>query len=201
MKTVALLLGIVASAVAQPAQPPQATDGPQSLAAVRNAVTRLNGELQTVSQTVASLTTNTDKQFAGLQTALVPVGAVIDWYRPTAATPVPAGFMVCNGDKVNDPQSPMNNANVPNLVDKFVMGVTPARQGETGGSAQIPAAGGHAHGINFNGYAGGEINYDRGRGHVDQFQMQYAAAPAGSHDHSGENRPPFFGLIKLIRVK
>jgi hypothetical protein len=198
MKTLALLLGIAAFAAAQP---PQAADDPQSLAAVRNAVTRLNGELQTLSRQVSSLNASTDKQFAGLQTALVPVGAVIDWYRPSSTTPVPAGFMICNGDKVNDAQSPMNNVNVPNLIDKFVMGVTPARQGETGGNAQIPPGGGHGHGIHFSGYATGEINYGRGPGRQDQFQMQYAADPVGNHDHGGENRPPFFGLIKLIRVR
>ncbi len=94
MKTLGLLLGCAVLAFAQA---PQASDDPQSLAAVRSAVTRLNAQLLALTHEVSALNASTNTQFAGLQTALVPVGAVIDWYRPRADTPMPNGFMICNG--------------------------------------------------------------------------------------------------------
>ncbi len=47
----------------------------------------------------------------------------------------------------------------------------------------------------------GEINYDRGPGHQDQYEIQLKISPQPDHNHGGENRPPYFGLIKLIRIK
>ncbi len=98
----------------------------------------------------------------------------------------------------------MNGANLPDLTDRFVMGVTPGRLGEKGGRADIPSDGQHAHGGvtgGFGGYVKGEINYDRGPGHVDQYEIQLKISPDGAHNHGGENHPPYFGLIKLIRIK
>lgn len=56
--------------------------------------------------------------------ALVPIGGVIDWWRPDAATPVPDGFKIADGSVVSDPQSPFNGRAVPNLVGKFVQGIS-----------------------------------------------------------------------------
>ncbi len=200
-RTVTLIVCLIALAFGQNSQ---AQDDPQSIAAVRNAVTRLNNQLLTLMQQVSDLNTSTNRQFTVLQTALVPVGAVIDWYRPRTDTPIPSGFVICNGDQVKDAQSPLNGANVPDLTDRFVMGVTAGRLGEKGGRADIPPDGAHDHGgvtAGFGGYQPGEINYDRGPGRQDQFEMKFKIAGVGNHAHGGENRPPYFGLIKLIRVK
>jgi hypothetical protein len=78
------------------------------------------------------------------------------------------------------------------------------RQGEQKGRADIPSDGGHSHGgrtAGFATYVPGEINYDRGGGHQDQFEIQLKISPDGTHNHGGETRPPYFGLIKLIRIK
>jgi hypothetical protein len=185
-------------------QDPPPGDDPQSLAAVRNAVTRLNTQLLLLQQQLSALTDSTSANFTALQASLVPVGAVIDWYRPRPTTPVPLGFLICNGATVADPQSELNGTNVPDLTDKFVMGVTPGRLGEKGGRTDIPADGAHAHGgvtAGFGGYQPGEINYDRGPGKQDQFEMRFKIASDGTHAHGGENRPPYYGLIKLIRIK
>jgi len=73
----------------------------------------------------------------------VPVGTVIDWWRPDASFPVPEGYMICDGSTVTDPQSPLNGKTLPNLTDRFVRGVTDVNQiGTTGGAAS------HNHSIN-----------------------------------------------------
>jgi hypothetical protein len=65
----------------------------------------------------------------------VPVGTVIDWWRPNESFPIPQGFQVCDGSAVTDPDSPFYGHNVPDLSSVFIMGVTdPDGIGLTGGS-------------------------------------------------------------------
>jgi hypothetical protein len=73
----------------------------------------------------------------------VPVGAVIDWWRSNPGQEVPEGFMVADGSIVTDPESPFVNAKLPDLTNRFVLGVTdPGQIGSTGGSDT------HSHAIN-----------------------------------------------------
>ena len=99
------------------------------------------------SEKIGSGAVTGDKLAAGLA---VPLGAIIDWYRFDAATPVPDGFAICDGSAVTDPASPFMGKPLPNLVDRFTMGVTPARLGETGGANSVPhthSLAGHTHAI------------------------------------------------------
>jgi hypothetical protein len=65
----------------------------------------------------------------------VPVGTVIDWWRPDANTPIPAGYAIANGSVLNDPDSPLHGKTLLNLNERFVRGVTnPAQIGVGGGS-------------------------------------------------------------------
>jgi hypothetical protein len=65
----------------------------------------------------------------------VPVGAVIDWWRPDGTFPVPEGFQVCDGSTVTDARSPFKGKALPDLKDRFVRGVTdPAGIGAAGGA-------------------------------------------------------------------
>lgn len=137
----------------------------------------------------------------GLEKLLVPLGAIVDWYRPDGKTSVPAGFQLCDGSKIVDPYSPFSGQNTPNLIGRFTMGVDATALGQQGGRADIPSDGAHAHTISFGGYGWGEINYGRGPGHRDEYQMQYAASNAGAHNHGGDNRPPFTGVLKIMRIR
>ena len=63
----------------------------------------------------------------------IPVGTVLDWWRPTPDMPVPDGFMICDGSSVNDPESPINGTPLPDLTNRFVRGMTdPAQLGSDG---------------------------------------------------------------------
>jgi hypothetical protein len=53
----------------------------------------------------------------------VPVGGVIDWYRPRASDPVPDGWVICDGQPITDADSPFNGTNAPNLVGRFTRGI------------------------------------------------------------------------------
>lgn len=66
----------------------------------------------------------------------VPIGSVIDWWRPNATFPLPAGYQICDGSIVTDPASPYVNAVLPDLSDKFVRGISDTSLiGQTGGTA------------------------------------------------------------------
>ena len=57
----------------------------------------------------------------------VPIGTILDWYRPTPTTAMPEGYQMCDGSLITDPESPMQGQNTPNLIDKITYGVTLAR--------------------------------------------------------------------------
>lgn len=69
-----------------------------------------------------------------------PIGTVIDWYRPpNSLLEVPDGYQICNGDPVDDPRSPLDGTNTPDLVDRFVLGVgSEAEIGGSGGTDDLP---------------------------------------------------------------
>jgi hypothetical protein len=140
----------------------------------------------------------------GLEKLMVPIGSIIDWFRPDKSTLVPDGYQLCDGAKIVDPFSPLTGQATPNLVDRFTMGVTAARIGETAGRANIPKAGTHSHGGRTSGFAGympGEVNYDVRRGHPSEYHIESVIGPDGEHDHGGENRPPYVGVLKIMRIR
>ena len=66
----------------------------------------------------------------------IPIGTVIDWWRPDDSFPVPVNFQIADGSVVGDPESSLDGQTLPNLVDKFVLGIaTPDQIGTAGGSA------------------------------------------------------------------
>lgn len=76
----------------------------------------------------------------------VPLGTVIDWWRPNDNVAVPERFAICAGQLLNDPSSPFNGQAMPDLRTKFVRGVElPEEIGDTGGSETNNLA--HTHGM------------------------------------------------------
>jgi hypothetical protein len=75
----------------------------------------------------------------------VPIGAVIDWWRPNPSWAIPSGFAICDGSTVNDAGSPLNGVVLPNLTSLFIVGVTNVNNiGITGGSSA------HSHIVDIN---------------------------------------------------
>lgn len=65
----------------------------------------------------------------------IPVGSVISWWRPDANMPLPSdGWVIADGSVVTDSSSPLYGTTLPDLRDKFVMGVSAAAIGQTGGT-------------------------------------------------------------------
>ncbi len=77
----------------------------------------------------------------------IPVGTVISWWRADASTPLPSGeWAFADGSVVNDPASPLNGKTLPDLRDRFIMGVSSDSIGQTGGTNTLNLA--HSHTVN-----------------------------------------------------
>ena len=66
----------------------------------------------------------------------IPIGTVIDWWRPSSNTPLPQGYEICDGGVVNDPDSPLAGVEIPDLRNKFILGSdSQSGIGQSGGSS------------------------------------------------------------------
>lgn len=60
---------------------------------------------------------------------LIPIGAVIDWWRPNSSVSVPSGFVVCSGGTISSANHDFGTGasiNVPDLRNKFILGASTA---------------------------------------------------------------------------
>lgn len=131
----------------------------------------------------------------------LPIGTVIDWYM-WPNIPIPYGYQICDGSPIVNSHSPLVGQKTPDLIDRFVIGVPPGRNGETGGRADISNDGSHNHG----GHAGrlrylqGEVNWAVIKGEQHEYSHRHDIRDDGEHNHGGENRPPYLGLVKLMKI-
>jgi hypothetical protein len=135
----------------------------------------------------------------------VPIGAIVPFIGPLDT--LPDAWLPCDGRTVDDPSSPIHGLQLPDLSDgRFLMGIGAASMiGVTGGSNAISSAGGHSH----SGEATSRITQTSGTPrNLEQrgdkgFRHTHALtiSSSGGHDHGGDNRPAFFGVHYIVRVK
>ena len=162
----------------------------------------------------------------------VPVGTVISWWRADANTPLPSGeWAIADGSTVTDAQSPLYGKTLPNLTNKFVMGVSAGSIGATGGVNSLDLSHLHtlpAHAHTATGTTGEADMWDGGyyteagdgKRFADLVYGGYNKAWYYRHNHtinltasswSGntgiatlsniDNRPAYVGLIYIVRIK
>ena len=106
----------------------------------------------------------------------VPIGMVIEWWRPDSNFPIPEGYAICDGSTVSDPSSPFNGIQLPNLIDGYVKGVTDP--GDIGTTEEE----GHQHDISFPGLY--DISFT-GSSHTHDFTFYLGyTSTAGNHTHT-----------------
>ncbi len=110
----------------------------------------------------------------------VPIGTVIDWWRPNSQWTVPDGYAVCDGSVVDDPESPLNGETLPDLQDRFIRGTTHMYQiGNYGGSDT------HSHTV--------DIDHDHASTNTSSAGAHsHSISSAGGHSHSVD-LPSFSG--------
>lgn len=139
-----------------------------------------------------------------LPLAGVPVGTILPYAGPLNV--LEASWQPCDGRQIADPASPFNGKRLPNLMNaRFLMGVAAADAVlEPGGTNELKADGGHGHGgetDGFRGYQQGETNYNQIQGHQSQYMIKLGIRGDGNHNHGGENRPSYFGVYFIMRIK
>ncbi|MGR0480422.1 MAG: hypothetical protein ACTFAL_03215 [Candidatus Electronema sp. V4] len=78
---------------------------------------------------------------------LTPVGAIMPWHKNLAATPeLPKGWVECNGQILDDPESPYNGQAIPNLngEGRFLRG------SNTSGVEESDTLASHEHDVSLN---------------------------------------------------
>jgi len=121
----------------------------------------------------------------GSNNSNLPVGSVISWWRPNANTPLPSDeWMIADGSIVNDASSPFYGSTLPDLRNKFVMGVASDGIGQTGGANSINLSHqhqveSHTHSIPEHAHSDGSlyanVSLEHGLVYVKRFGSGYSA--------------------------
>jgi hypothetical protein len=159
----------------------------------------------------------------------VPIGAVLDWWVPQGSNlPLPSNFVICDGRMISDPQSPFNGKNAPNLVKRFTYGVNAVSAiGSTGGNetanvkidsilsgttdamaaAAPPTWANTREGVIYRNkpvtnyrlaISDANVEWNDGQ-HIHSLGGRGGAKATGSASFS--IMPPYFGLLKVLRIK
>ena len=132
-------------------------------------------------------------QFNGLKSlidlGMVPVGCLMPWLKTFPGTPaLPANWVECDGQILNDAESPFDGAPMPNLngaggaAQRFLRG--DQTSGGMGGSEL------HDHGM-----AQGPANLGDG-GNINIYTV-----PISAVTDQASVLPPYFGVVWILRVK
>ena len=158
----------------------------KALNVASNVVTTTNinvGGTQTAGQVLSS-----DGSTAKWVTApYVPIGAIIAWNKTMNNMPaLPDGWLECNGQQINDHDSPLYGQYTPNInssgTQKFLRGSTSS--GATGGSESFSWS--HYHGHIQNG------------GYLDSY---YRGASTDVQGFTMDLKPPYYEVVWIIRIK
>ena len=118
---------------------------------------------------------------------LAPIGGIVAWLKSYTNTPaLPAGWVECNGQTLNDAESPYNGRVIPNLngsssgTKRFLRGSTTS--GATGGSET------HNHGLPIT-----DLLYTCGG--------TLGAGYACTGTNSASTLPSYYEVVWILRVK
>lgn len=160
----------------------------------------------------------------------IPIGAVIDWWRPAAGIQVPDAYQICDGSTVTDPASKLHGLQLPDLGERFILGApNPGGIGPVGSDSHQHTftISSHTHQFvhthpDYAGVSGGandgEGDLDKAAsqfcddGHVHQFNAVIppsSTSDTGANSDAGQtektavasNVPPYIGLLKLMRIR
>ena len=132
-----------------------------------------------------------------------PVGTILPLYVPKVIQ-LPVGWCICGGQTIEDQDSPFKNLQVPNLIDgRFPMGtIFTDTYGKYGGTNDISTSGDHDHLYTIRKAGTRERTPDGFMSQGDDCRtVTLHTTASGAHNHGGENRPQWFGLLYIIKYK
>ncbi len=131
-------------------------------------------QLQCLSDAIKGLS----QENQSLHQSLAPIGAIVAWHKSFANTPpLPNGWVECNGQVLNDSNSPYNGQVLPNLNGerRFLRG------GNESGKMEADEFKSHSHNLSIQGFAatGGLIAPHNGSGLGAIAWGNHLGVPAG----------------------
>lgn len=136
-----------------------------------------------------------NRHFIKEEIIMTPIGSIIAWHKNFANTPaLPVGWLECNGQVINDPQSPFNGQTLPDLNgDKRFL-----RGNATSGTEQADEFKSHSHQIS----SVSDVN----RGGIYHGCTAYPwpgyEPKTGTYDTGGtETRPINMAVVWIMRIK
>ena len=140
---------------------------------------------------------------------IVPIGSIVAWHKGLTGVPdLPDGWVECNGDTLNDSDSPLNGQTIPDLngEGRFLRGSS------TSGVSQDDAFQGHLHNwqthVARDGSGGGAVSsgsYDSTqsiRGYFGAASDSIATLGSyGTPRVANETRPINMSVVWIMRVK
>jgi hypothetical protein len=159
----------------------------------------------------------------------MPVGTVISWWRADETTPLPSDeWAIADGSTVTDPASPLYGKTLPDMTERFAMGVAVENIGQLGGNNSLNLAHthqvndhvhsipGHSHTLDHDHHtqdayavAGGSLSVHRDITGVTVTNTgDWAGTTGGSQpgttsalSASTDIRPAYVGMIFLVKIK
>jgi hypothetical protein len=131
-----------------------------------------------------------EQNFQTLDALLVPIGAMLPWAKSLPGVPaLSSRFVECNGQVLNDPESPLDGQTIYNLngagggTKRFLRGSSTS--GTTGGAET------HAHAVSFS------------NSNTAQAGTDFTAAEngAGGITDAQSHLPPYCEVVWVMRVK
>jgi hypothetical protein len=118
---------------------------------------------------------------------IVPIGAILPWAKNSfgVVLTLPENFLECNGQTVNDAESPMDGEALPNLngEGRFLRGA--ALSGDVGGNDS------HTHEVDLGGSSAGDPGASGG-----------STVPLGTYVTSAASSlPPYYEVVLVMRIK
>lgn len=177
---------------------------------------------------IKGLIQETGENISGGNTSL-PLGSVIDWWRPDPSFSVPNQFLAADGSQINDANSPFNGYNLPDLVDRFIISTTSeASIGQTGGADSVSLnhthnstshnhTGSHVHGVltgaalqsspeGFNAASDNTVVTEgHSHGQVNSSSQSNSTLSTSSTSYTANNNtvsklPIYLGVLKLVKI-
>lgn len=128
---------------------------------------------------------------SNLDNRQVPVGGIIQWHKSKTGTPsLPENYAECNGQTISDAESPYDGQTLPDLngENRFLRG-----NGTSGGSGGTESNDlSHTHNI------GGEAK-EHDPSNAGDFVDRNGQTDSALG--STENRPPYFNVVHVMRIK
>ncbi len=173
-------------------------------------------------ETLVDVQENGDMEVQGAISGfgVVPIGSIVAWHKNLFGTPsLLDGWVECNGQVVDDPESPYDGQTLPDLngEKRFLRGGATSGEDQSDAlrshphdfSATTDLKGSHHHSIDGN-FAKGGGDYDRdhigsGLGFADYTEDagNHTHPVSGRTDHFGgeETRPVNMSVVWIMRIK